>query len=181
VTASPLPPAALRALAEKYRRLLELRRARDLRGDDGQPGDAHTRRELRALAAVFPGCLRELDTAGEAGLSARHEAAQAGDGRHPTLVAVWHYHRLMAAALQIRAALLSSGTPRDPLNAGEIAAQVNGALAAKIDEAFVYAVARPPEGRLNAIVLRELGRRTGRTAAELAREIFPPRRRPRVD
>jgi hypothetical protein len=55
------PPEAdlpdLRALARKYERLAGWRGQRD-------GGSSATRDELRALAAEFPGCLRELDTLG---------------------------------------------------------------------------------------------------------------------
>ena len=48
------PEATLRALARKYLRLAAWRGQRD-------GGSSATRDELRALAAEFPGCLRELD------------------------------------------------------------------------------------------------------------------------
>ena len=60
-----LGAAALRALARKYERLASWRARRD------GGGPAATRDELRALAAEFPGCLRELDPLGAAELGRR--------------------------------------------------------------------------------------------------------------
>src|SRR3954470_18696341 len=114
-------PETLDALAGKYRALLALRTRRD------QGGAPATRAELRALAARFPGCLRELDTLGGDELARRAAAATAaaaGGTCEPWMDWIAAYHALMSDALAARAR-------------GEA-----------VDA---------PEGRLNVMVLRALG------------------------
>ncbi len=130
----------LAALAGKYRALVALRARRD---EGGAPA---TRDELRALAAKFPGCLRELDTLGGDELARRAAAAAdaaAGGAREPWMEWIAGYHALMTDALAARAR-------------GE------GVEA--------------PEGRLNVLVLRTLGERFGVPASEIAEALFPVRR-----
>ncbi len=150
-----LAAAALRALGGKYQRLAALRARRD---GNGPPA---TRDELRALAAEFPGCLRELDTLGAAELGRRAAAcAAAADGE--ATAATWMlwidgYHALMKQALAAR-----SGRAR-----GESRAT---------DGAFEQAVLSPPEGRMGVVVLRALALRFAVPAATIAATLFPPRR-----
>jgi len=130
----------LGALADKYRALAALRARRD---GGGVPA---TRDELRALAARFPGCLRELDTLGGDELARRAAAAAAaaaGGAREPWMDWIAGYHALMTDALAARAR-------------GE-----------DVDA---------PEGRLNVLVLRALGERFGVPAATIAETLFPVRR-----
>ena len=131
---------ALEALAGKYRALLALRGRRDA---GGAPA---TRDELRALAARFPGCLRELDTLGGDELARRGTAAAAaaaGGAQEPWMDWIAAYHELMSDALGARA----RGEAVDP-----------------------------PDGRLNVMVLRALGARFGVDAATIAETLFPLRR-----
>ncbi len=135
-----MTPERLAALARKYRALVALRARRD---GGGAPA---TRDELRALAAEFPGALRELDTLGPGELARRAAAAAAaaaGGPGEPWMDWIADYHALMADALAARAA-------------GET-----------VDA---------PEGRLNVKVLRALGDRFGVAAATIAETLFPPRR-----
>jgi hypothetical protein len=132
---------ALDTLASKYRSLVALRARRD---EGGAPA---TRDELRALAAQFPGCLRELDTLGRDELARRAAATAdvaAGAGAtEPWMEWIAGYHALMTEALAARAR-------------GE-----------DVDA---------PEGRLNVSVLRALGERFGVPAATIAETLFPLRR-----
>jgi len=96
-----LPRARLEALARKYGRLVALRGRRD--GD----GPAATRAELRALAAEFPGALRELDTLGAAELARRSAACAAalgGEAEEPWMAWIDQFHARMRQALEARAA-----------------------------------------------------------------------------
>jgi hypothetical protein len=139
-TSAAATPAVLDALARKYRALVALRARRD---EGGAPA---TRDELRALAAEFPGCLRELDTLGPGELARRAAAAAAaaaGAAREPWMDWIAAYHATMTDALAARAR-------------GE-----------EIDA---------PEGRLNVLVLRALGARFGVAASAIADTLFPPRR-----
>ncbi len=95
-----LPRACLEALARKYQHLVALRGRRD--GD----GPAATRAELRALAAEFPGALRELDTLGTAELARRSAACAAalrGGAEEPWMAWIDRFHALMRQALEARA------------------------------------------------------------------------------
>jgi hypothetical protein len=146
-------PAALAALARKYRALVALRARRD-------SGETPARRdELRVLAAEFPGCLRELDTLGRDELARRAAAAEdaaAGGAREPWMDWIAGYHTLMTEALAARAA----GALRDGAGDGD----------------FAQAALSPPEGRLNVVVLRALGARFGVAATTIAETLFPLRR-----
>jgi hypothetical protein len=139
-TSTTASPGTLAALARKYEALVALRGRRD------GGGAAATRDELRALAAEFPGCLRELDTLGSEELARRAGAAAgaaAGGAREPWMEWIAAYHRAMADALAAR-------------GRGEVVAA--------------------PEGRLNVKVLRELGARFGVAAATISEALFPVRR-----
>jgi hypothetical protein len=128
------------ALARKYAALASLRARRD------HGGAAATRDELRALAAEFPGALRELDTLGPAELARRAAAcaaAAAGGPREPWMAWIAAYHDLVAETLAARAR--RRGQP-------------------------------PPGGRINVAVLRALSTRFEVPAAEIARALFPVRR-----
>jgi hypothetical protein len=149
-------PAAgvLQALARKYERLAAWR---DRRDGAGQPA---TRDELRALAAEFPGCLRELDTLGAAELGRRAAActAAANDSARAEGWMAWidGYHALIRRALAARAARTRGEAPRD--------------------DAFEQAILAPPGGRMGVVVMRALATRFGVPAATLAAALFPVRR-----
>ena len=151
--ATAATPDRLDAIARKYRALVALRARRD---GGGAPA---TRDELRALATEFPGCLRELDTLGPGELGRRAAAAAAaaaGGAREPWMEWIVGYHALMSEALAVRA---------------------QGATGAAADgDALAAAALAPPEGRLNVMVLRELGARFGVAAATIAETLFPLRR-----
>jgi hypothetical protein len=162
---------ALRELAEKYRLLAELRARRD-RGE-AAPGRA----TLQALAGPFPGCLRELDTLGPAELERRAAAATTaagGGAREPWMAWIWAYHRLMRAALACKRSI-----GRGEFGTGQAAALAEEArrLAGfSLDETFVRAVARPPQGRLGPVVLAQLGALFAQPPATIAAALFPTRR-----
>jgi hypothetical protein len=146
-------PTALAALARKYAALVALRRRRDA-GGDAQGGGT-----LRALAAEFPGCLRELDTLGPTELERRARAtAAAADGGplEPWMAWIDGYHALMRDALALR----------DPARRAAV----------EVDAAFAAAVLAPPEGRVGIVVLRALAARFGVPAATISAALFPARR-----
>jgi len=156
VVPGPKIPSAegLKALAAKYQRLTALRARRD---GDGAPA---TRDELRALAAEFPGCLRELDTLGPAELHRRTSACAAvaaGAAPEPWMAWIDGYHTLMRRALDARGARLRGELP----HAGDD---------------FAQAVLTPPGGRMGVVILRALALRFGIPAATIAATLFPVRR-----
>jgi hypothetical protein len=154
VRAGPTPTLDAAALARKYAALVALRRRRDGGGDAAGGG------ALRALAAEFPGCLRELDTLGLPELERRaracEAAAAAGAPPEPWLAWICGYHELMRAALALR----------DPARAASV----------PVDAAFAAAVRSPPHGRLGVLVLRTLAARFDVPAATISSALFPPRR-----
>lgn len=149
------------ALARKYAALVALRRRRDDGGDPAGGG------ALRALAAEFPGCLRELDTLGLPELERRAKACADPTCDEPWLDWIAAYHALMRAAFAVRA---EAGTPE------ELATRASRAAGVTLDEAFVAAVLSPPQGRVGVVVLRALAARFGVPAPEIASALFPVRR-----
>jgi hypothetical protein len=194
VTPEPgLDRAALAALADKYETLVAWRRRRDA-GDATPPG------ALRALAARFPGALRELDTLGEAALADRARACRAAAAStgpiEPWMRWIAAYHDLLGAALALKRAAGSrraprrdpDATPADTTPAGPPTAPAGTAEAgnAPLERAraaglpdgneALAAILRPPGGRLAPLVLRWVARQAGVPAAQLQRALFPPRR-----
>jgi hypothetical protein len=147
-------PVDAGALARKYAALVELRRRRDQGGDPSGGG------ALRALAAEFPGCLRELDTLGIVELERRarvtRAASDGADAAEPWVAWIAAYHELMRAALALR----------DPSRAATIT----------VDAAFAAAVRSPPHGRIGVVVLRALSARFAIPAATISAALFPARR-----
>jgi hypothetical protein len=141
-------------LAEKYRRLAALRRSLG-----GAPPDAAQRSELRALAAAWPGALRELDSLDTDEIDRRAAACAAaacGDGHEePWMAWIARYHELMWAALALR-----RGVP---------------AQEAGVDEDFARAVGRPQHGRLNVTVFARLAAEADIPVRTLWDALFPRR------
>lgn len=135
-------------LVEKYEVLVSLRRMRDeavLRGLKSFPPSERParRRAMRALAARFPGSLRELDDSGIDGLQARLaqlRSTQQGERFLPWMKACALFHE------QVREVL---------------AARANGSAR------------RPETGRLLDDVWMAVGENLGLTAGEAERLVFP--------
>lgn len=172
------PPGARSALARKYGALVELRRRRDAGGDPAGGG------ALRALAAEFPGCLRELDTLGLPELERRARMCVAQEANteadtettaEPEDWIAWiaAYHALMRGAFAVRDPGRASAARGDLLALAALASEAAGVT---VDEAFVSAVLAPPGGRVGVVVLRTLAARFGVPAATIAAALFPVRR-----
>ena len=147
-----LLPERAAALARKYDRLVELRSRRD------GAGPMASREELRALAAEFPGSLRELDTLGDAELRRRAAScalAVGGGPAQPWMAWIDRFHQLMRQALAARA---NPGTEPDD---------------------FERAVLSPPDGRMLPLVLAQVAREFDEPPEEVAATLFPSRRRAR--
>lgn len=139
-------PEEIAALTEKYRLLLDLRRAHE-RGEP-TPGRAL----FQGLAARFPGALRELDRMPMATLERRlAELAAIGEGAAPPewMVACASYHALL------RFALAHKGKPSP------------SAVPAGADREFLDGLARPPNGRMVPLVVSAIARGLGREVAEV--------------
>ncbi|HVZ73636.1 MAG TPA: hypothetical protein VHJ20_14755 [Polyangia bacterium] len=147
------------SLARKYATLVELRRRRDEGGDPFGGGT------LRALAAEFPGCLRELDTLGLPELE-RRAAVTASKGDEPWVAWIGAYHSLMRAALAVRSA------PPD----ANLISIATAAAGFSIDESFVSSIQSPPQGRMSVVIFRVLASRFKVPAIEISSALFPLRR-----
>lgn len=160
-------PHASSSLARKYRTLLALRADHDRDGAVAAPA------RLRALAAEFPGALRELDALPAAEMEARAgalEAAAAGGVVEPWMTAMAGYHALMRAALGIRR---GGGPGGDP---GAVRAAMEGlreSTGIALDGGDLAAIARPPRGRLGVWAFARLGAALGRPPEELWQAMFP--------
>jgi hypothetical protein len=144
------------ALLRKYRVLARWRRAKDRahapgrRADAPPEEDAAEREPMRALAAEFPGALRELDRLGAAELERRVEVlSRVGeeneDENEPWVAWILAYHRELGRVLAEKRA----GRPGSP----------------------------SPDGRASLAVLRTIAERFRLPAEEIANALFPPRRR----
>jgi hypothetical protein len=166
-------------LARKYGALVELRRRRDAGGDarGGADGPSARGGPLRALAAEFPGCLRELDTLGLSELERRAAAAASNAPAEPWMTWIAAYHALMRAALAVRDPARAAAARGDAAALAALAT-VAADEAAPLDVAFVAAVLAPPDGRVGVVVLRALAARFGVPATTIAATLFPTRRPP---
>lgn len=159
----------LSALARKYRTLSELRRRLE-------PAASGT---LRALAAEFPGALRELDCLPLGELDRRLAAvtrAEAGELVEPWIEWMLAYHQRMRLALRTKRRLRGAG-PAQPELMARVADELGRERGAECDADFVARVAGPPRGRLNVLVFELLEAEFGQSRLDLESALFP---RPRL-
>ena len=159
----------LRRLAEKYRTLGDLRRAR------AQGFAVPERAVFKALAEEFPGCLNELDTLPIEAIDARAAAlaeSAAGGPVEPWMIWLAGYHALLRAALRIRIRATKTRLV-DDARAHDLAEDAAIHSGAAIDPAFVHAILRPPGGRIIPVVLDRLEALHGTPAAVIKRALFP--------
>jgi hypothetical protein len=164
----------VRQLREKY---VEMRA---MRIEDAS-GGGDPRGRMRALAARFPGALREIDELPFATIERRIEELDRVI-EHSVAPPRWaralaDYHGWMRAALALRR---YAGRDRDRDRA---LAWIDARYRPEPDEpppgalrAAVDAVLRPPHGRLNRWVFAMLAERHGASPSELEAEAFPSSR-----
>jgi hypothetical protein len=139
---------------------------------------AEERARLRAVAAEFPGALRELDTLPTDELTRRAEALEAAAaGGLPALIEPWMiwldgFHATLRAALAVKSAQAQDAAPDRAAIARDTGVDV--------DDAFVAAVAAPPHGRLLVVVFDRLAVVHGLPARTLWDALIPPRKGPRA-
>src|SRR5688572_2064903 len=161
----------LLALARKYRALSELRRAQY------RMTFAEVRAPLRELSREFPGSLRELDSLPLEEIEQKGELLeQAAHGARlePWMMWMHAYHVTMRAALAVKFKLAGRRSISNAL-ALEIAGEVSSEVGYRCDLEFVFAVARPPEGRINPVVFRRLGLMFDTEPESLLHALFPER------
>lgn len=147
----------LPALREKYREMKRLRVAHAA-GEDGDPRPA-----MRALAARFPGALREIDELPMELIDARLaavEGAMAGAEPEGWMIALGRYHAWMRLALRLRLACAHDRRVEAARAwlAGASREHADDVDPSELDEAMLGAILRPPGGRLHGVVLARVGR-----------------------
>lgn len=169
-------PAEIARLLAKYEEMRRLRLAH-LAAAKAEPDEAEPdpRPAMIALAAEFPGALRELDRLPLGAIEARLAAlAKARDDRRavaPWMTAQSVHHRFARAALAAKRWLAGAKaiTP-------EVRARFRRELAdAAAVEDDLEALAAPPGGRVMGIVDARVARVLGVDPAQLG-ELFVPRR-----
>lgn len=141
----------LSALARKYRKL------ETLRLEHQRTGQVAEREALRALAAEFPGALRELDRLPLDEIERRAhalEAAAQGALVEPWMQWLVAYHALLRAALFVKTES-AKGIAIDE----ELVARASLHARIEIDIAFLRRFAQPSRGRPSRLVLDEVARR----------------------
>lgn len=148
-------PQLIRALCDKYERLCDLRKR--------QLSEVAPRADLVALAAAFPGALRELDCLPLEELERRSEALRAvAGGTAPVerwMVLQSGYHGCMRAVLRIRRMLLQR--ERDPSAQAQPLAYEplpDEPALDQFDAEDLATIRKPPGGRLNPWVLTRVAR-----------------------
>jgi hypothetical protein len=169
------------ALREKYAEILAMRRQASTPEADSR-GLAATRARMSALAARFPGALRELDELELAEIQRRIESLEAVLGGAAE-VELWMsatalFHSLARGALWakrwLRGRALDVGGLEVTYEADATALEFAGeALVWKTELALV---ARPPGGRLTRLIYARIGRVLEVPEAEVPRTIFGARK-----
>jgi hypothetical protein len=180
VKVAPLRVTDLRALRDKYERILRLRELH-VRAST-EPGflEPDPRRAMAELASTFPGALREMD---ELPLSlvrtriAELEAAEVDAERVATwMTAQARFHALARGALSVKRWL--GGRAVAPAVTEDFAASL--ATLPHAEDARPWgdelaAIARPPRGRLMDLVYQRLARELGVDVPSARAAVLPPR------
>lgn len=156
--------SAVGDLARKYATIRAMRRAHE-DGTEGDPRDA-----MRALAAEFPGALRELDELPMETVEARLAALR--EPEPPAWAdAMSRYHGWMRLALAIKRAHRRDSDPAEVLR-WLADRDVRADEPTDISIEAVRAILRPPTGRLSRWVLERIARDTQRELAEVEADVF---------
>jgi hypothetical protein len=156
-----LAPSLVHALRDKYQTLRALRL---------QTHEVAPRAELAALAARFPGALRELDRLPldviEARLGAIDAVVRGAAEPQSWMRLQVAYHGFMRAALRIRR-LLAAAEARAGQDAITYLARIGYTPALdepaleRFDDEALATIAKPPRGRLNPWVIAQVARDHG--------------------
>lgn len=173
---APLDRERLSRLLHKYDTLAALRRARS------QGAPLPEKKVFRDLASEMPGALHELDRLPLDVIEARRTALrEALEGAlqdappAPWMRAMSDYHALYRAALFVKVRVPRAQPLTDEL-AATLADKASHHAKIPVDAAFVRSVARPPGGRIGAVVLAETAARAGQPSSAVLKAIFPTRR-----
>ena len=178
--------ADLRALRDKYERMLSLREAHARARSDASFEEPDPRPEMARLAAEYPGSLREIDTLSIELIAARIEALETAE-REPLRIESWMiaqvtFHRHARGVLVAKRWLAG----RKAITPAVIAAFTDAlATMPRGDDAELFldeldAVASPPRGRLMDLVHVRVARALDVTEAEARALVFGAPRVPRA-
>jgi len=167
-------------LLGKYEEMLRMRLE-----DEAAPG-GDPRREMAALAARFPGALRELDEAPLAAIRGRIEELSrcVADGARPAswMLATALFHRLMRGALAAKR-WLGARRHVDAELTRAFLEEITGSPFASDARAWASDLARiaaPPRGRVTDVVFERIAEQLGVPTDEARRLVVgPPRSEPR--
>jgi hypothetical protein len=172
------------ALREKYREIHRLRREQAA----GHPKDPKL--DMRALAARFPGALREVDELDMTEIKARMDALDAAleaGAEAPTWALLQlRYHGWLRIALRLKLLWSRPGGPKRAPSEPEARALLRALWeahrsgpeepeAADVEVSHVIQMVRPPDGRLNAWVYARVGTEHGCASEAVRDALFPPR------
>lgn len=170
----------LRALRDKYERMLQLRLLHDRARSEPDFVEPDPRRALAELARVFPGALREIDELPIEVIRARIEALVAAESDAsrvaPWMTVIARFHALARGALAMKRWL--AGRALTP----ELTMQLEAVITAMpVHEALEWrddlaAVAKPPRGRVMDLVYAKLARELGIEVSAARDAVMPPRR-----
>ena len=169
LTSIPSATVSESDLRRKYDLLVELREGR-------RPG---ARDCLRALATEFPGALRELDALPLEALQARRAAVD-DTPTAPWITWIAAYHGLMRVTLALKR-IMPARREIEDARVMDLADAASAQWGARLDDAFVRAVQRPPRGRLGPLVFEVLGARFGEPPAVIWQALFPTARADRFE
>jgi hypothetical protein len=167
-------PAAelILGLRDKYQALLVLRVHKT---------DVAPRAEMAALAAAYPGALRELDQLPlpviERRLAALRAVAAGSAHVERWMTLQLAYHGYMRAVLRLRRALLASGErsfadPLACLRRHAYTAALDEPEPAWFTEPVLQSIVRPPRGRLNPWVMQQVARDQSVSAQDVLKALF---------
>ncbi len=170
-----LPVEALRGLRAKY---VEMARLRDLHaaGDTTAPKPA-----MRALAAQFPGALREIDELPRGEIDRRIAAL---DGAiddvarvAPWMIAIARYHGWWRFALRLRSATLEMRTVERARRwcSMQISSAPDEPDPRRLDDALLERLVRPPDGRLHRVITAHLALELEKSEDEIEGWLTTPR------
>jgi hypothetical protein len=177
---APLRDTDLRALRDKYERMLRLRQLHARAKREAEFVEPDPRPAMSALARAFPGALREIDELPIDVIHARIDELAVAEV-DPLRITAWmtvlaSFHRLARGALAVKRWL--AGRPLTP----DVHAAFAVALAAmpEREDATLWsedlaAIARPPRGRVMDLVYERLARELAIDVAAARAAVHPPR------
>lgn len=170
----------LRALRDKYERMLHLREVHARAHAEPDFAEPDPRAAMAELARRFPGALREIDELPIDVIRARIEALAAAETDRarlaPWMTALASFHRLARGALAVKRWLAGRAlTPALETDFVVALPSLEDADDAKLWIEDVHAIASPPRGRVMDLVYVRLARELGVDVTAARAAVLPPR------